>query len=83
MNNASKILLAVGTGIAVGAVLGILYAPEEGSETRKKIMKKSRKLAGVVNDSIDEGRESLEEIKDVLQKQISKVNRKIEEFKVN
>ena len=78
MNNTSKILLAVGTGIAVGAVLGILYAPEEGYETRKRIMKKSKKLIGVVNDSIDEGKESLEEIKEVLQKQISKVNRKIE-----
>jgi gas vesicle protein len=83
MNNASKILLAVGTGIVVGTALGILYAPEEGYETRKKIMKKSKKLVGVVNDSIDEDRESLEEIKEVLQKQISKVNRKIEEFKVN
>jgi len=83
MNNASKILLAVGTGIAVGAALGILYAPDEGYETRRKIMKKSKKLVGVVNDSIDEGKESLEEIKEVLQKQISKVNRRIEEFKTN
>jgi len=46
-------------------------------------MKKSKKLVGVVNDSIDEGKESLEEIKEVLQKQISKVNRKIEEFRAN
>lgn len=83
MNNTSKILLAVGTGIAVGAAIGVLFAPEEGYETRRKIMKKSKKLVGVVNDSIDEGKESLEEIKEVLQKQISKVNRKIEEFRAN
>ncbi len=80
MNNAFKILIAIGTGVAVGAILGILYAPDEGSETRKMIVKRSKKLVGAVNDSIDDGRESLEEIKEVLQKQLHKVNRKMEEL---
>ena len=44
-------------------------------------MKRSRKLAGTVSDSLDQGRESLEDIKDVLQKELHKVNRKIEEIK--
>ncbi len=81
MNNASKILLAIGAGVAVGAALGVLYAPEEGAETRRRLMKKGKKLAGVVNDSIDDGVESLEEIKGVLQRQLSKVNRRLEEHK--
>jgi gas vesicle protein len=81
MNKASKILLVLGASVAVGAALGVLYAPDEGSETRKKIVKRSKKLVGVVSDSIDDGKESLEEIKDVLQKQLTKVTRKIEEFK--
>lgn len=44
-------------------------------------MKKGKKLAGLVNDSIDEGRDSLEEIKGVLQKQLTKVNDRLEEIK--
>jgi gas vesicle protein len=81
MNNVSKVLLAIGVGVAAGTLLGVLYAPEEGYETRKRIVKRSRKLVGAVGDGIEEGKESLEEIKDVLQKQINKVNRKLEEIK--
>jgi gas vesicle protein len=81
MNKGIRILVTVGACMAVGAALGMLFAPEEGVETRKKIIKRGRKLAGVVNDSIDEGKESLEEIKDVLSKQLNKVNRKLEEIK--
>ena len=77
MNTVSKVLLAIG----VGAVLGILYAPDEGYETRRKIAKRSKKLAGTINEGIEDGRESLEEIKETLQKQIVKVNRKLEEMK--
>ena len=74
MNNTTKLLIAIGASIAVGAAIGILYAPEEGYETRRKIMKRGKKLAGIVGDSIDDGKESLEEIKDILQKQLHKVN---------
>jgi len=81
MNKTAKILAAIGAGVAVGAALGVLYAPEEGAETRKKIIRRSKKLVGTINDNIDEGKESLEEIKDVLQKQLQKVNRKLEEHK--
>jgi len=77
MNNTTKLLLSIGTSIAVGAALGLLFAPEDGAETRKKIVKRSKKLAGMVNDSIDEGKESLEEVKEILQKQLVKVNERI------
>jgi len=81
MNNGFKVLLAIGASVAIGAAIGVLYAPDEGYETRKKMIKRGKKLVGAVNDSLDEGKESLEEIKDVLQKQLHKVNRKMEELK--
>ena len=81
MNKVSRVLLTVGAGLAVGAVLGVLFAPDEGRETRRKIYKKGKKLAGAVSDRIDEGKESLEDIKDVLQRQLSKVSKKLEEIR--
>lgn len=39
--NSGKVLLGVLAGVAVGAVAGILFAPEKGTETRKMISRKS------------------------------------------
>lgn len=41
-----KVLLGVLAGVAVGATLGILFAPDKGSATRKKIAEKSDEYAG-------------------------------------
>jgi gas vesicle protein len=38
----SKASLLLLTGIAVGAVAGLLLAPDEGERTRKKLWKKSK-----------------------------------------
>jgi gas vesicle protein len=43
----SKIILGVIVGMAVGAVAGMLTAPDSGMNTRKKISQKSQ---GYVND---------------------------------
>lgn len=43
-SSTGKIILAAITGAAIGAVLGILFAPDKGSETRSKLMKKTKRL---------------------------------------
>lgn len=52
-----KVVLGALAGLATGAVLGILFAPEKGSDTRKKIASKGKDtvddLKHKYNDVID------------------------------
>ena len=43
--------------VAVGAALGVLFAPAPGKETRKNLKKKALKAQGDLDDVIDKGRE--------------------------
>jgi gas vesicle protein len=41
------------TGLAIGVAIGILLAPDKGSETRKKIAEKGNDLKDMFNDFVD------------------------------
>ncbi len=43
--NTGKMILSIAVGVAAGAVIGVLLAPDKGSETRKRISDKSNKYA--------------------------------------
>lgn len=47
-------LLAFLAGAAVGATLAILYAPDKGEETRKKIVDKVKEGADYTSENINE-----------------------------
>jgi gas vesicle protein len=49
-----KVLLGILAGTAAGAVLGILFAPERGKETRRKLVEKGEDYADAVKDKLDE-----------------------------
>jgi gas vesicle protein len=49
-----KILLGVLAGVATGAVLGILFAPDKGSKTRKKISGKGADINDALQDKFDD-----------------------------
>lgn len=59
--SSGKVLLSVLAGIAIGAVLGILFAPDKGSVTRKKISQKSNALADELSVKFNEFVESVTE----------------------
>lgn len=48
-----KVLLGVLGGVAVGALLGILFAPDKGSRTRKQILDKGEGYADALKQKFD------------------------------
>ena len=55
MNNNVKILAALLGGIAVGAAIGILFAPDKGSETRKKMADAAKGFGDKAKEKVKEG----------------------------
>jgi gas vesicle protein len=53
-NTNAKLIGALVIGAAIGGALGILFAPEKGSVTRKKIAGKSEDLAKNIKEKVRE-----------------------------
>ena len=49
-----KVLLGVLAGVAIGAALGVLFAPDKGWNTRKRIAKKGEDLTNDLRDKFEE-----------------------------
>ena len=45
MSDSSNTILGILAGTAIGAALGILFAPDKGSSTRRKLVEQSNALA--------------------------------------
>lgn len=57
----SRAVLGFLAGAAIGAIAGILFAPDKGSETRRKISRKSSELGESLKNSFNDFVDSVKE----------------------
>ena len=78
-----KVLLGLLSGVAIGATVGILFAPEKGSRTRSNIGKKGEdyidSLGDKYNDFIDEISDQMDSAKDKANRVMEKGKFKMDE----
>jgi gas vesicle protein len=66
MNDNSKTILALLAGLAAGAALGILFAPDKGDDTRDKLSDSLKGLSDSIKESAGKEIENLLGLKDKL-----------------
>ncbi|MCY4780855.1 YtxH domain-containing protein [Sphingobacterium sp. UT-1RO-CII-1] len=66
MNENGKIVTALLAGLAAGAVLGLLFAPDKGSETRDKISDSLSDLGDELKERADEQFGQLNDLKEKI-----------------
>jgi gas vesicle protein len=74
----TKAALGVLAGLAAGVALGVLFAPDKGSETRKSIVKKGSDVAEDVEDIAELLEEKMNKKFDDL---VNAINTKVKKFK--
>ena len=66
MNDNTKVVVALLAGLAAGAALGILFAPEKGSETRDKLTESLKNLGDSIKDTAAAEIDNLVGLKDKI-----------------
>lgn len=62
-------------GIAVGFILGVLYAPERGEETRRRISKKAWDVKNSVKNTYESVSNTVSKVKDKANELLHKDNK--------
>jgi gas vesicle protein len=80
MKNNSKVLIALASAIVVGGVLGLLFAPNKGRETRKRIADAEKNLSKSIKETVNRGKDKLSDLKDGMKEKIEALNEKVREL---
>jgi gas vesicle protein len=74
MNDNSKVLIGLLAGLAAGAALGLLFAPEKGTDTRDRLSQSIKDLSDSIKDKAADEINNLANLKD---KVVSSVKNKV------
>jgi gas vesicle protein len=81
MNDNTKVVVALLAGLAAGAALGILFAPEKGTETRDKLSESLKKLGDSIKETAATEIDNLVGLKDKVVENIkSKIKTDEQEY---
>ncbi|MBC6490250.1 YtxH domain-containing protein [Flavihumibacter stibioxidans] len=80
MTNNYKILTALAAGVAIGGILGILFAPDKGENTRQKIADNGKKLSDSIKDKMNEGRNKLSGLRNNIRDRVDSMKESVEEY---
>jgi gas vesicle protein len=72
-----KVFLGIIAGVAVGAMLGILFAPDKGWNTRKRLSKKAEDVADDLREKFDEFLDTISVKVDEAKEQASDISEKV------
>ena len=81
MNDNTKVVVALLAGLAAGAALGILFAPDKGEETRDKLSESLKNLGDSIKETAAAEIDNLVSLKDKVVDSIkTKINCAEEEY---
>jgi gas vesicle protein len=67
----AKLLCGALAGVAAGLALGLLNAPDSGSETKKKLKRSAHHLQGRINRILGKGVDGLSELKYIFENEVT------------
>jgi gas vesicle protein len=77
MKSSKNILMGLAAFFTAGLVVGVLYAPEKGEKTRKKISRKKKNLMHTAGNKITDGRERIEDWKGNMMNKIETLSEEV------
>ena len=80
-NSTTSFFTGLISGVAIGAVLGILFAPDKGVNTREKISKKAGEIKDDINKKIDDIKHYAEDAVGDIKEKVSEAKEKVKDIK--